>query len=66
MKSIDPKTMRFATQLLTYTLAHFLSGFIGKGHGRYLMGFDTAFLYQVGDFLGNHPGLATAGAGQYQ
>ena len=44
---------------------HFPGGFIGEGHGGNIARGDAAVFYQVGDFLGDYAGFATAGTGQY-
>ena len=45
---------------------HFSSGLIGKGHGGYIVGLITAFLNQIGNFLGDHRRFTRPRAGQHQ
>jgi len=46
------------------TLLHLPGRFIGEGNCQDMMGFDSPDLDQVGDPMGNNPGLATAGASE--
>ena len=39
-------------------LQHFLGGLVGEGDGRHVPGLEAAFLDQIGNLLGDDPGLA--------
>ena len=54
------------TQRLSYPLFHFPRRFVGKGYRRDIAGWHIALAHQVGNFVGDHPGFATAGTGEYQ
>ncbi len=47
-------------------LLHLLGGLVGKGHRGDVLGLEALVLDQVSDLLCDHPGLARAGAGEYQ
>ena len=51
---------------LPQTLAHLGSGLVGEGDGEDLPGRRQVLLDDVGDAVGQHAGLAGAGAGQHQ
>ena len=56
----------FFTQRLGHPFFHFPGGFIGKGDRRNMTRLPAALLYQIGNFIGDHPGFARARTGQYQ
>ena len=47
-------------------LLHLARGFIGKGDGNNMIRIQTAFVNQIGHFLGNRMGFTTTGTRQYQ
>jgi hypothetical protein len=51
---------------LADTLAHLARGLVGEGDRRDLGGSQLSPLDQVGDLLGDHRGLARAGAGEHE
>ena len=46
--------------------AHLAGGLVGEGHGQDAVGGNAAHADQVGDAVGEHPGLAASGAGQHE
>ena len=46
--------------------AHLARRLVGEGHGQHRKGRQAANLADPGDAMGQHPGLAAAGAGQHQ
>ena len=67
MKRADSKTFgRIAAEQLAYPLLHLPRRFIGKGHGRNVIGIDAAGLYQIGNLLSDNTGFTAAGTGENQ
>ena len=46
--------------------AHLARRLVGEGHGEDAVGRDMLHLHEPGDAMHQHPGLAAAGARQYQ
>ena len=51
---------------LGHAVAHFFSGFVGEGYRKNRLRIDAMGANQVAHAMGNHPGFATASAGQNQ
>ena len=47
-------------------LGHLLGGLVGEGDGEDLVGGNAALFDEVGDAMGDDPGLAGAGAGEQE
>ncbi len=56
----------FLAHQLFDPLLHLAGRLVGEGDRQQLAGVDPPLLNQVGDTVGDHPGLARAGAGQQQ
>ena len=56
----------FPAGQLLHPLLHLLGSLVGEGQRQDMIGSHALFRDEVGDPHGQHPGLAAAGAGQYQ
>ena len=64
MEGRDPDAFRPETDQAVHPVPHFAGCLIGKCNGQDVPGVDLTFLHQIGDPVGNDPGLAAAGTGQ--
>ena len=62
----DPDSLTGPAQDLVHAVPHLAGGLVGEGDRQDIPGIDLAFVDQVCDPVGDHPGLAAAGAGQDQ
>ena len=65
VKGADPQPVRRLIEHLRHPAAHLGGGLVGEGHRQDRPGRSLFLSQQPGDAPGQHPGLATAGAGQH-
>jgi len=66
VEGADPEIRGRHAENLLHSFAHFARGLVGEGHREDIFGRDTARPDEIGDAVGEHPGLATAGTGQHE
>ncbi len=66
MESADPHAAAAVAQLQVGARAHLAGGLVGEGHRQDAVGRHALDFIEPGDAVGEHAGLAGAGAGQDQ
>jgi hypothetical protein len=66
VEGAHPEVVHLGAEQLPDALAHLLGGLVREGHGQDRLGRDPAHADQVGNAVGEDPGLAASGAGQHQ
>jgi hypothetical protein len=62
----QPHAARVPTEQPLHPFAHLLGGLVGEGDRQDLPGLRHVRVDQIGDPVGEHPGLAAAGPSEYQ
>jgi hypothetical protein len=62
----DPEISCGRAEELLHAFAHLARSLVGEGHGQDAVAGNAAHADQVGDAVGEHPGLATSGSRQHE